>query len=165
MEHIDTIFHDFPTVSWEFHFSFPGKIQDSHSLKMASSSFSFSPLEESDSLDPGTIQSYSPNNNYVSWVPQYLVKGIINEPWICPWEVGAFLSRFKSLARPFNLGGTLSSSGLSAPVYLPREAIPLPHRNLTSYPSQLIPWRAQLWQVGRVLSQRRRRRLQVQHPW
>lgn len=75
-----------------------------------------------------------------------------------------FRCLLRSRCLPFGLGGIFSSRGLSAPMKRPREAIPVPHRSRTSYPSHSTPWRVQFSHVGRALSQRRRRRLQVQHP-
>jgi hypothetical protein len=64
----------------------------------------------------------------------------------------------------FDRGGIDSFTGLSAPEYFPRDAIPAPQRNLISYPSQMRPLEQHFWQAGRASSHWILLFLQLQHP-
>lgn len=57
-----------------------------------------------------------------------------------------------------------ASTGSSAPVNRPRDAIPVPHRSLISYPSQETPRLLHALHIGRARSHFLLTRLQVQHP-
>lgn len=64
----------------------------------------------------------------------------------------------------FEWGGIDSLTGFSAPLNLPREAIPAPHHSLISYPSHVIPRLEHCWQAGLISSHWIRFRLHVQQP-